>query len=152
MTDESERATREHLFWTVYQLEKGLAFRLGRSSNIRDEEITLPFDVTDKSVRITRTQGRVYDQLYSPTGLCRPDEERREMATKLATELHNLISETHNDVSVRFLVLLCLPITAQITEWCQLSNRLPLVSLPTRSRTLGDAFSCTAIWYASILY
>ncbi|KAF2181556.1 hypothetical protein K469DRAFT_671308 [Zopfia rhizophila CBS 207.26] len=97
-SDETKRAAQERLFWTVYKLDKGLSFRLGRSSNIRDDEITLPIDLSDEPTMIARTQGRIYDQLYSPTGLFRPDDERGHIAQALATELRDLINESHDDV------------------------------------------------------
>jgi hypothetical protein len=99
--DAAKNATQEHLFWTVYKLDKSLAFRLGRPSYFRDAEITLPIDLADESVRIARTQGRVYDELYSPASLSRPASERGIIAQSLATELRNLINETHSGVSVR---------------------------------------------------
>lgn len=43
----------ERLFRTVYVLEKGAAFRLGRSSNIRDTEIALPSNPSEpRSIKL----------------------------------------------------------------------------------------------------
>ncbi|KAF2238759.1 hypothetical protein EV356DRAFT_563475 [Viridothelium virens] len=98
--DKPSRAAQERLFWTVYAFEKGLSLRLGRSSNIRDAEITLPF-VADmpRSVRLGRINGMVYDQLYSPAGLSRLADERSHMAEILAGDLRELIKETRADIS-----------------------------------------------------
>jgi len=97
------RAAQELLFWTVYKLDKGLSLRFDRPSNIRDAEITLPFDPDEpQATRLGRIQGRVYDQLYSPVGLSRPDEERGHIAETLARELRELISETHIKIFVSF--------------------------------------------------
>ncbi|RDW74799.1 hypothetical protein BP6252_05941 [Coleophoma cylindrospora] len=99
-TQSSLRATQERLFWTVYAIEKGLSLRLGRSSNIRDAEITLPFDPDEsRSTKLGRLNGIVYDQLYSPTGLSRPDDERTFIAATLAGDLRELINDTRTEIS-----------------------------------------------------
>lgn len=101
--DQPLRAAQERLFWTVYAIEKGLSLRLGRSSNIRDAEITLPFDPDGpRSTKLGRINGMVYDQLYSPAGLSRPDDERSYVAEALAGDLRKLINETHTEISVCF--------------------------------------------------
>jgi hypothetical protein len=93
--DESTRATQERLFWTVYKQEKSLSLRLGRSSNFRDEEITLAIDSTDQSLAIARLRGRIYDQLYSVVGLSRSNDERGALARTLAIELEQMICKVH---------------------------------------------------------
>ena len=105
--DQPLRAVQERLFWLVHRIDKVLSFRLGRSSNIRDAEITLPFDPDyPRPTRVVRIQGMAYDQLYSPAGLSRPDDERGHVAEALAEELRELIIETHVEV---FVCLHCLP-------------------------------------------
>lgn len=100
------RGAQERLFWTVYAIEKGLSLRLGRSSNIRDTEITLPFNLDEpRSTKLGRINGMVYDQLYSPASLSRPDDERSHVAEALARDLRELINETHAEISVCFLSL-----------------------------------------------
>ncbi|KAE9369112.1 hypothetical protein N431DRAFT_485113 [Stipitochalara longipes BDJ] len=85
--------------WVVHKLEKGLSLRLGRSSNIRDIDITLQFDRdVPRPTRLAKIQGNVYDQLYSPAGLSRPEVERGYMAESLAGELRELINETQLEV------------------------------------------------------
>ncbi|KAI1105790.1 hypothetical protein F4804DRAFT_340971 [Jackrogersella minutella] len=98
-TDQSLRTAQERLFWVVHRFDKGLSFRFGRPSNIRDAEITLPFDPNEqRKTRVARIQGKVYDELYSPAGLSRPDDERGRVAETLAAELRELINRTHVEV------------------------------------------------------
>ena len=99
--DEHSRTAQARLFWTVYRLEKGLSFRLGRPSTIRDEEITLPIDSSDEALRVTKLQSRIYDQLYSVVGLSRSSDDRGALARILATELEGIISETRVNTFVR---------------------------------------------------
>jgi hypothetical protein len=95
------RAAQERLFWAVYRFEKAISFRLGRSSNIRDSEITLPIGPEEpRTTRMARLHGKVYDQLYSPVGLSRLDHEREYMAKALAEELRGLINDTQVEISV----------------------------------------------------
>ncbi|KAE8451664.1 hypothetical protein EG329_003121 [Mollisiaceae sp. DMI_Dod_QoI] len=97
--NDSLLATQRRLFWTVYKVEKGLSLRLGRSSTIRDVDITLPIDQT-RPTRLGRIQGQVYDQLYSPAGLSQPyNAERGRMAEALAKELRDVIKETRSEVA-----------------------------------------------------
>ncbi|KAF2803421.1 uncharacterized protein BDZ99DRAFT_512173 [Mytilinidion resinicola] len=86
-TDQPLRASQECLFWTVHRIEKGLSLRLGRPSNIHDAEITLEMNPDEpRHTKVASIQERAYDQLYSPAGLSRPDEERE------------TIKETHSEV------------------------------------------------------
>ncbi|KAI8953772.1 fungal-specific transcription factor domain-containing protein [Xylaria longipes] len=103
--DDGSQEAQVNLFWMVFLLEKSLSLRLGRSSNFRDAEITTPLPSNIKMRRCaltSRIQGKIYDQLYSPTGLARFDVERGLMAQSLASELREIISETkiacHNPV------------------------------------------------------
>jgi hypothetical protein len=98
------RSAQTRLFWVVYRMEKGLSLRLARPSNIHDSEITLPPDPNEpRFVKQARIQGRVYAQLYSPTGLARHDKERGEVAERLAVELRELIGQTYAEISVSML-------------------------------------------------
>ena len=100
------RMNQESLFWLVYNLDKGLSLRFGRSSNIRDRDITLAFDPNAlRRTRQAKIQGQVYDQLYSPEGLSRPEDERSKIAESLARELREIIQETCMDIQVCFLSL-----------------------------------------------
>ncbi|KAI0173200.1 hypothetical protein GGR52DRAFT_579960 [Hypoxylon sp. FL1284] len=98
--DPALRKSQENLFWSVYRLEKGMSLRLGRSSNIRDSEITLTVDDESepRTVKLSRLQGKIYDQLYSPTGLCRHEDDRGRLAKEFARELRGLIDRTHAEI------------------------------------------------------
>lgn len=92
---------KEQLFWTVYKFEKGLALRLGRSSNLRDSDITLPRNPNEpRSVRLGCLQGKVYDQLFSAEGLSRPNIERQNRVAVLAGEIRGVIEETRAEALV----------------------------------------------------
>jgi hypothetical protein len=96
------QATQRRLFWTVYRFEKGLALRLGRSSNIRDSDITLPLDPNEpRQIKLGRIQGKAYDELYSPAGLLKQNNERGDSAAELAGQLRTLIDETRAELYVR---------------------------------------------------
>ena len=95
-------AAQQKLFWTVYKIDKGLSLRLGRCSNIRDDEIMLPELPNDhRAIRVARIQGKVYDQLYGPMSLRRSDIERGHMAETLAEEARGLVNEVYVELAVR---------------------------------------------------
>ncbi|KAI1733607.1 fungal-specific transcription factor domain-containing protein [Xylaria scruposa] len=95
--DDGSQEAQVGLFWLVFLLEKSLSLRLDRSSNFRDAEITTPLP-TDANIRrcarTSRIQGKIYDQLYSRTGLARSDVDRGVIAQTLASELREILSET----------------------------------------------------------
>ncbi|GAP85999.2 putative C6 transcription factor [Rosellinia necatrix] len=94
---DSSQETEVNLFWMVVLLEKSLSLRLGRPSNLRDAEVTTPLPSNPNIRRCSQTsriQGRIYDQLYSPTGLAGLDADRGAMAQVLASELGRIIHET----------------------------------------------------------
>ncbi|KAI1312331.1 fungal-specific transcription factor domain-containing protein [Xylaria venustula] len=98
--DDGSEDTRANLFWLVFLLDKSLSLRLGRPSNLRDAEITTPLPGEPGIRRCSQTsiiQGKIYDQLYSPTGLARSDMERGAMAQTLASELRGLINGNKAD-------------------------------------------------------
>lgn len=85
----------------MYNLDKGLSLRLGRSSNIRDRDITLPVEPNElRRTRLARIQGKVYDQLYNPEGLSKPEYERGKIAESLARELREVINDIYLEVIV----------------------------------------------------
>lgn len=96
---------QDSLFWTVYVMERGLSFRLGRASHIRDEEITLPIHPSALKIRAAMMQGKVYDQLYSPVGLSRSQNERTHIAQSLVVELRTIIDEADAEIAVSSLPL-----------------------------------------------
>ncbi|KAK4234338.1 fungal-specific transcription factor [Achaetomium macrosporum] len=101
MTQDSpeHRAQKIKMFWIIYIYEKALSLRLGRSSTIRDGDVTVPLPMMDsrsevanlaqmkKWVEFARLQGMVYDQIYSPAALIQPQAIRVARARHLASEL-----------------------------------------------------------------
>ncbi|KAH8678426.1 hypothetical protein BX600DRAFT_452045 [Xylariales sp. PMI_506] len=90
------QAAQASLFWNVYRMEKALSLRLGRSSTIRDSDVTLSVDPKQsRYTRLAKIQGRVYDQIYSPASSTQTNEYTRgQIAIELATELRHIITET----------------------------------------------------------
>ncbi|CCF38191.1 fungal specific transcription factor, partial [Colletotrichum higginsianum] len=94
------------IFWLIYVVEKGLSLRLGRSSTIRDNDVTVPRPQADtygfpeptlmclfpECTRLATLQGMVYDQIYSPASLCQPQEVRVSRARQLAGQLDELMA------------------------------------------------------------
>ncbi|KAL4756136.1 fungal specific transcription factor domain-containing protein [Aspergillus foveolatus] len=99
------RAVKIKLFWLVYVQEKSLSLRLGRSSTIRDSDITIPvpgidslseisyFSQLDKMKDLAHLQGKIYDQLYSSCALAQPQHIRTNRARRLAAELEKLYAD-----------------------------------------------------------
>lgn len=93
------KAVKIKLFWLVYVQEKSLSLRLGRSSTIRDSDITIPvpgidslseisyFSQLDKMKDLAHLQGKIYDQLYSSGALAQSQHIRTTSARRLAAEL-----------------------------------------------------------------
>ncbi|WZH39116.1 putative fungal-specific transcription factor [Fusarium acuminatum] len=93
------KAVKIKLFWLLYVQEKALSLRLGRSSTIRDSDITIPVPYVDSLSEITyfsqldrmkdlaHLQGKIYDQLYSSGALAQPQDVRSTRARSLAAEL-----------------------------------------------------------------
>ncbi|KAF4979130.1 hypothetical protein FZEAL_4620 [Fusarium zealandicum] len=92
--------TQRNLFWAVFSFENGLSLRLGRSSGIRDSDIALSIDPDEpRSVKTSRIQRKVYDQLYSPAGLSSSAAARGWAVQTLSAELRVLIEATRADIS-----------------------------------------------------
>jgi Fungal specific transcription factor domain len=140
--NDDQSSQEQRLFWTVYAIEKGISLRLGRSSNIRDGEITLPFDPDSesRSIKLGRINGMIYDQLYSPVGLARLEDERSYTAEALARDLRQLIDETNADISVCFSPATSMKLSDNST------NRMP----PTSRRMRCEQHICGATWSVSI--
>ncbi|KAF7555777.1 hypothetical protein G7Z17_g1917 [Cylindrodendrum hubeiense] len=93
---------------------KTLALRLGRSSTIRDCDITLPrmdsetvadgqLDaVLPKWIDIAILHGKVYDDIYSPGALLQPEDVRVTRARALATEMQRVF-DGESPAEVRYL-------------------------------------------------
>ncbi|KAF2877676.1 hypothetical protein BDV95DRAFT_535423 [Massariosphaeria phaeospora] len=99
ISDDSLQSAQQSLFWIVHRIEKGLSLKLNRPSNIRDADVNFPDDENmDRGTKIARIQGRVYDQLYGPAALQRPNDERGHNAEALAKELRDLIDQGHLEI------------------------------------------------------
>ncbi|KAF2802192.1 uncharacterized protein BDZ99DRAFT_552095 [Mytilinidion resinicola] len=92
---EDVKEMKMFLFWSIYTIDKSLSLRLGRSSTIRDDDISIPQPVPGGSspamwkemvchwIKFTKVQGQVYDQLYSPAAFAASHKERIERARML---------------------------------------------------------------------
>ncbi|XXH05289.1 hypothetical protein Hte_011714 [Hypoxylon texense] len=96
---EHTRNRRVTRFWLVYILDKALALRFGRSSNLQDYDITVPrrlgplgeFEEHRETIhgwlRHAEAQGETYEKLYSPIALLQPVEQRVQSARACAESL-----------------------------------------------------------------
>ncbi|KIW15211.1 hypothetical protein PV08_05256 [Exophiala spinifera] len=94
--DDDARRQRGVLFWLAYILDRALALRLGRPPILQDYEITLPrkleylgeFECHRETIHSfmvhAEVQGKIYEELYSPAGLVRHVEQRKETAQRCA--------------------------------------------------------------------
>lgn len=114
MTNDSSqhRADKCLLFWSAYMLDKGLSLRLGRASTLQDYDIALPSSIPyayaefpgketlDLWVRHARTQGQVYERLYSPEALTQPMAKRIQIVHELAADVHVMLAESNRLLEV----------------------------------------------------
>ncbi|CAI7606589.1 unnamed protein product [Penicillium viridicatum] len=104
-TEPAEEARRGiQLFWAVYAIEKAVSLRLGRSSTIRDHDITVPRLLLDRRmtsllhnrlpdwIEVASLYGRVYDNIYSPNALAQPVSIRESRIRALAAELEKIMA------------------------------------------------------------
>lgn len=108
------RRRRTKLFWCIFLLDKTLALRLGRSSTIRDCDVTLPrmdleavadgqLDaVLPKWIDMAILHGKVYDDIYSPGALLQSEGVRVTRARALATEMQRVF-EGESPADTRYL-------------------------------------------------
>ncbi|KAJ3544223.1 hypothetical protein NM208_g3173 [Fusarium decemcellulare] len=94
-----EKEYRIRIFWALYCLEKATSLRLGRSSTIRDDDVTVPRPLPEQmmkspwqrmlldSIEISNLYGRVFDHLYSPSARMQLASVRTSRARALAEEL-----------------------------------------------------------------
>ncbi|KAL5693630.1 hypothetical protein EMGR_004630 [Emarellia grisea] len=109
---DSEKVKALSLFLCVYCLDKSLSLRLGRASSIQDFDIiiTIPEDLGGPRVdepwrtmyhlwvKTAEIQGKVYEQLYSPAALSRPERERLFCARQLASEMEVAVMEPFKEL------------------------------------------------------
>ncbi|PKX96580.1 putative C6 transcription factor [Aspergillus novofumigatus IBT 16806] len=108
---DNEKAKALSLFLCVYCLDKALSLRLGRASSIQDYDITIPEDLGGHKVdepwrtvyhlwvKIAEIQGKVYEQLYSPAALSRPERERVLCARQLASQMEVGVMEPFKELA-----------------------------------------------------
>ncbi|KAI3112635.1 transcriptional regulator family: Fungal Specific TF [Penicillium roqueforti] len=101
----SVQRQKQHLFWSVYTILNMMSLRLGRASSIQNYDISLP--PLDESADVpypwgpvciwwTRSaiiQSEVYQYLYSPEALQKPESERVTHAHRLAAEMQSKVME-----------------------------------------------------------
>ncbi|KAI0011132.1 hypothetical protein F4779DRAFT_256397 [Xylariaceae sp. FL0662B] len=106
------RQQKWKLFWAIYNMERNLSLRLGRSSCIRDNEVTLPKAIPTMTmgqstkpilapvwpywIELASLQGRIYDEIYSPGALLQPSHVRTSHARDLASELKIIMQRAEN--------------------------------------------------------
>lgn len=97
-------------FWFAYAYDKTFSLRFGRSSMVRDDDITIARTLGpaitvnpawrplfDHWVMHAEFAGKVYDQLYTPVALARPPAERAEVARTLIIKLEELKAKMTTD-------------------------------------------------------
>ncbi|KAK1855397.1 C6 transcription factor [Colletotrichum chrysophilum] len=104
---DSETRQKSKLFWAMFILEKNLSLQLGRSSTLRDHDITVPLKaikmgyqvggslgvLSPKWLRISQIEGRVYDEIYSPEALHHDANTRNSRARSLIADLKEVIND-----------------------------------------------------------
>ena len=97
--DEGLRKNKIMLFWMVYMMDRNISLRLGYAPAIQDHDISLPklqpsTDLPEPIVQLmsfwidlSRIQGQICEQLYSPAALTQPNEARARRAEVLAEDL-----------------------------------------------------------------
>ncbi|KAE8154259.1 fungal-specific transcription factor domain protein [Aspergillus avenaceus] len=108
------KQTKLRLFWALYCTDKALSLRLGRASSFQDYDISLSTKFSSlgdfepwKSIyplwiQLARIQGRVYEMLYSPAALRKPESERASYARQLASEMQMQVTEPFKKVEHLF--------------------------------------------------
>ncbi|CRL30596.1 Fungal transcriptional regulatory protein, N-terminal [Penicillium camemberti] len=97
---------KQLLFWTVYTILNMMSLRLGRASSIQNYDISLPMleenpeeipqpwgPVCSWWTRSAIIQSEVYQYLYSPEALQKPESERVTHAHRLAAEMQSKVME-----------------------------------------------------------
>lgn len=103
-----ESSHKQRIFWFLYIVDKGLSLRLGRTSTIRDWDVTIPLPETtpedqasdqvpasflELGVKIARCQGDIHELLYSSTSLALPDHVRHSRVQILESQLGEIGGE-----------------------------------------------------------
>ncbi|KAF4944251.1 hypothetical protein FSARC_14722 [Fusarium sarcochroum] len=94
---------KRRIFWTLYVFDKNTSLLLGRSAKMQDADIDVrsPVLSTDRgqrpwdewfllAIRLAKTQGQIYDQLYSASALQATSIERKRRIDSLIPVMHDL--------------------------------------------------------------
>lgn len=106
----SEARQKAKLFWAMFILEKNLSLQLGRSSTLRDHDITIPLKhvrtafqiggslgvLSPKWLQMSQIEGRVYDEIYSPDALQQAPNQRDARAMRLIADMNEITSNSNN--------------------------------------------------------
>ncbi|KAM5346970.1 hypothetical protein ACJ41O_009975 [Fusarium nematophilum] len=140
-TPESKRQ-KTRLFWTIYTTEKMLSLQIGRSSMIRENDITVPLrghEISQNAllneaypiwIAFSALQGRIYDDVYSPDSFAQPENIRTSRARALAAEAKKLI-QVEDEVQGRHLHLGSLTFGAGLQELLWRADRVAGLSMLT---------------------
>ncbi|OQE35330.1 hypothetical protein PENCOP_c013G00872 [Penicillium coprophilum] len=94
---------KQLLFWSVYTMLNMLSLRLGRASPIQNYDISLPIPDENSDVaypwghvcmwwtQFAIIQSEIYQYLYSPEALQKPESERVTHARRLAAEMQSKV-------------------------------------------------------------
>ncbi|KAJ4246151.1 hypothetical protein NW757_009606 [Fusarium falciforme] len=144
-TESKNQKTR--LFWCIYTTEKMLALRIGRSSTIRENDITVPsltpevlndpfFNHSFFSqafpvwIGMSTLQGRVYDEIYSPASLAQPASVRTARARALADETKRLMA-VEDDLQIKCEDQVSRKLGNVLSQLCFRSERVTSLSMLT---------------------
>ncbi|KAH7271718.1 fungal-specific transcription factor domain-containing protein [Fusarium solani] len=144
-TESKNQKTR--LFWCIYTTEKMLALRIGRSSTIRENDITVPSmtpEVLNNPffshsffsqafpiwIGMSTLQGRVYDEIYSPASLAQPASVRTARARALADETKRLMA-VEDDLQIKCEDQVSRKLGTVLSQLCFRSERVTSLSMLT---------------------
>ncbi|KLU88543.1 fungal specific transcription factor domain-containing protein [Magnaporthiopsis poae ATCC 64411] len=125
------------VFWYVYVLENALALRLGYSSVIRLDEVTITRNIDrctagpwssllGLSVKLADIQANLYELLYSPRASTKPRSQIADCARRLSRELEVIMEDAKKARSV---------ITEEFKPTTQYQDSLDLA-------LIGDEITC----------
>ena len=105
-----ERSRKSYLFWIVFCLERSLSLRLGRSSSMRDIEITLPKPEAIKTtanigahsdlaglVEASHIFGALFEQLFCPSSFSLAADVRASRAQSLVADWERIMAHRANN-------------------------------------------------------
>ncbi|KAF5674977.1 transcriptional regulatory [Fusarium heterosporum] len=137
---------KRRLFWTLYVFDKTNSLHLGHASRVQDFEIDanypkIPDDPAEKPwtelfhlvIRLAKTQGLIFEKLYSAAGLRSPAVERRQWIDSLVADMHQWRRELEmlDGSRVRYVKMLELSLTHwDIMYYATLTTLLRAPAMP----------------------